>query len=104
MHVLTLAPDVERTLMGNLRGTEPKGPVFGDMTQLDAFMKNLARQAEAMMGKSLQPVLLCPSPIRRPMRSLMQRSLPYVSVVGLNEVPPSAIVRSFAAVSSAAAP
>ena len=103
LHVLTLAPDLERTLLGNLRGAEAKGPVFGDMSQLDAFMKSLARQSEAMMGKSLQPVLLCPSSIRRPLRGLMQRSLPYISVVGLNEVPTSATVRSFAAVSLAAA-
>lgn len=103
MHVLTLAPDVERSLLGNLRSGDAKGPMFGDMVQLDAFMKSLARQAEAMMGRSLQPVLLCPSPIRRPLRSLLQRSLPYVSVVGLNEVPSTTIVRSFAAVSTAAA-
>jgi flagellar biosynthesis protein FlhA len=101
LQVLTLAPEVERTLLGNLRGPEAKGPVFTDLGQLDAFMKNLARQAEAMMGKSLQPVLLCPSPIRRPLRGLTQRSLPYVAVVGLNEVPPTAMVRSFAAVSAA---
>jgi flagellar biosynthesis protein FlhA len=103
MHVLTLAPEIERTLLGNLRSSDAKGPVFGDMAQLDAFMKSLARQAEAMMGRSLQPVLLCPSPIRRPLRSMLQRSLPYVSVVGLNEVPSTTIVRSFAAVSAAAA-
>ncbi len=98
MHVLTLSPDVERSLLGNLRSTENKSPMFSEMAQLDTFIKNLARQAETMMGKSLQPVLLCPSPIRRPLRSLVQRSLPYVSVVGLNEVPTTAVVRSFAAV------
>jgi flagellar biosynthesis protein FlhA len=101
LHVLTLSPDVERTLLGNLRGAEGRGPVFGDMAQMDAFMKNMTRHAEAMMGKSLQPVLLCPSPIRRPLRSLMSRSLPYVSVLGLNEVPSSATVRAFGAVSLA---
>jgi flagellar biosynthesis protein FlhA len=104
MHVLTLSPEVERSLLGNLRNNaEAKSPMFSDMSQLDAFMKNLARQAETMMAKSLQPVLLCPSPIRRPLRSLMQRSLPYVSVVGLNEVPTTAVVKSFAAVGTTAA-
>lgn len=103
MHVLTLAPEIERVLLGNLRNGEAKGPVIGDMSQLDAFMKGVARQAEAMMGRSLQPVLLCPSPIRRPLRNLLQRPLPYVSVVGLNEVPSTTIVRSFAAVSTATA-
>jgi len=103
MHVLTLAPEVERTLLGNLRIGEAKASVFSDMAQLDAFIKNLARQSETMMGKSLHPVLLCPSPIRRSLRNLMQRSLPYVAVVGLNEVPTTAVVRSFAAVSMATA-
>jgi flagellar biosynthesis protein FlhA len=102
LHVLTLAPDVERTLLGNLRTGESKGLAFSDMLQLDAFIKNLARQSESMMGKSLNPVLLCPSPIRRSLRNIMQRSLPYVSVVGLNEVPTTAVVRSFAAVSMTA--
>jgi flagellar biosynthesis protein FlhA len=103
MHVLTLSPDVERSLLGNLRNTETKSPMFSEITQLDAFMKNLAKQSETMMGKSLQPVLLCPSPVRRPLRNLVQRSLPYVSVVGLNEVPTTAVVRSFAAVGMTAA-
>ncbi len=103
LHVLTLAPDVERTLLGNLRAGDAKGPVFGDMTQMDAFIRNIARQSESMMGKSLHPVLLCPSPIRRSLRNVMQRSLPYVTVLGLNEVPPTAVVRSFAAVSLTAA-
>ena len=71
------------------------------MAQMDNFMKNMARQAEAMMGKSLQPVLLCPSPIRRPLRSLMHRSMPYINVLGLNEVPSNASVRAFGAVSMA---
>jgi len=101
--VLTLAPEVERTLLGNLRTGESKASMFSDMLQLDAFIKNLARQSESMMGKSLHPVLLCPSPIRRSLRNLMQRSLPYVAVVGLNEVPTTAVVRSFAAVSMATA-
>jgi flagellar biosynthesis protein FlhA len=104
LHVLTLAPDVERTLLGNLRtGDANKGPVFSDMLQLDAFIKNLGRQAESMMSKSLHPVLLCPSPIRRSLRNLMQRSLPYVAVIGLNEIPSTATVRSFAAISLVAA-
>lgn len=102
MHVLTLAPDVERTLLGNLRSGSAGGSVFGDMAQLDGFMKSLARQTEAMMGRNLQPVLLCPSPIRRSLRSMLQRSFPYVSVVGLNEVPSTTAVRSFAAITTSA--
>jgi flagellar biosynthesis protein FlhA len=100
LHVLTLAPDIERTLLGNLRSGESKSSIFNDVIQLDGFMKNLTKGAENMMARSLQPVLLCPSPIRRPLRSIIQRSLPLVSVVGLNEVPSTVSVRSFSSVSS----
>ncbi|HBK46550.1 MAG TPA: flagellar biosynthesis protein FlhA [Xanthomonadaceae bacterium] len=97
-NVLTLAPEVERVLMGNQRAADGRGALFTDMAQFDAFIKHLARQSEAMMGRSLNPVLLCPAPLRRPLRGLIQRSLPHVAVIGLNEIPSSAVVRSFAAV------
>lgn len=101
LNVLTLAPEIERSLLGTQRSAEGRGPLFSDMGQLDAFIKHLSRQAEAMMGLNLMPVLLCPSPLRRPLRSLIQRSLPHVAIVGLNEVPATTMVRSFAAVGAA---
>lgn len=102
LHVMTLAPDIERTLLGNHRTSDGRASLFADMNQLDGFIKSLAKQAESMMGRNLMPVLLCPSPLRRPLRALIQRSLPYVSVVGLNEVPSTTMVRSFAAVGTPA--
>lgn len=102
LHVMTLAPDIERTLLGNHRTSDGRASLFADMSQLDGFIKSLAKQAESMMGRNLMPVLLCPSPLRRPLRALIQRSLPYVSVVGLNEVPSTTMVRSFAAVGTPA--
>ena len=101
LHVLTLAPEVERTLLANVRPGEHKAPMFGEMAQLDGFMRNLAKQAETMMGRNLVPVLLCPSPVRRSLRGLLHRSMPYVAVLGLNEIPPSTPVRSFAAIAAA---
>uniref|UniRef100_UPI0018DDCF9F FHIPEP family type III secretion protein n=1 Tax=Candidatus Paracaedibacter symbiosus TaxID=244582 RepID=UPI0018DDCF9F len=99
LQVLTLAPDTERALMVSQRaGETSRGALFTDMGQLDGFVKHLARQSEAMMGRSLNPVLLCPPSLRRPLRSLIQRSLPHVAVVSLSEVPSNMMVRSFASV------
>ncbi|MBW8808471.1 MAG: flagellar biosynthesis protein FlhA, partial [Lysobacter sp.] len=75
-----------------------KGGLFNEVGQLDGFMKNLGRQAESMMGRNLSPVVLCPSPVRRSLRALLHRSMPYVAVLGLNEIPPTTSVRSFAAI------
>lgn len=98
LHVLTLAPEVERTLVGNQRSSDGLASIFSEMGQLDAFIKHLAKQSEAMMGHSLMPVLLCPTPLRRPLRGLIQRSLPHVAVLGLNEIPSTTMVRSFATI------
>ncbi len=99
LHVMTLSPDVERNLLAGLRGGEGRGnALFGDVAQLDGFMKNLAAQSESMMARNLVPVLLCPSPARRSLRALLNRSMPYLAVLGLNEVPASLPVRSFAAI------
>lgn len=98
LHVLTLAPELERSLMANARPGDFKGGLFNEVGQLDGFMKNLGRQAESMMGRNLSPVVLCPSPVRRSLRALLHRSMPYVAVLGLNEIPPTTSVRSFAAI------
>ena len=103
LHVLTLAPEFERALLANARSGEQRTSPFADMAQLDAFMKGMSRQVEAMMGRNLPPVVLCPSPVRRALRNLLQRSMPYVTVVGLNEIPQNQSVRSFAAIQTAAA-
>lgn len=102
LHVLTLAPEFERALLAGVRSGETRGALFSEIGQLDGFMKNLVRQVEAMMARNLAPVVLCPSPVRRALRNVLQRSMPYVAVIGLNEVPASQSVRSFASLQSAA--
>ncbi|MFZ5636631.1 MAG: flagellar biosynthesis protein FlhA [Pseudomonadota bacterium] len=103
LHVLTLAPEFERALLANLRPGEQRASPFSEMSQLDAFMKNITRQVEAMMGRNLPPVVLCPSPVRRALRGMLHRSMPYVAVIGVNEIPTNLPVRSFAAIHAAAA-
>lgn len=102
LHVLTLGPELERNLVASVRTGEGRGgALFGDVAQLDGFMKNLSAQAEAMMSRNLAPVLLCPSATRRSLRALLGRSMPYLAVLGLNEVPATLPVRSFAAIHTA---
>lgn len=99
LHVMTLAPELERSLLASVRtGDARGGALFADVAQLDGFMKSLASQSESMMSRNLVPVLLCPSPARRSLRALLNRSMPYLAVVGLNEVPATLPVRSFAAI------
>lgn len=101
LHVLTLAPELERAIIGAVRQRDGGSLLVNDVGQLEALLSNLAKQAETMMGRNLLPVLLCPSAIRRHVRHLVQRSLPHITVLGVNEVPTTAIVRAVGTVAAA---
>jgi len=103
LHVLTLAPELERAILSAVRSRDGGALLVNDVGQLDALLSNLASQAEAMMGRNLLPVLLCPSQIRRHVRQLVQRSLPHITVLGINEVPTTAVVRAVGTIAAVAA-
>jgi flagellar biosynthesis protein FlhA len=104
LHVLTLAPEFERSMLVSARQREGQGHglLVADASQLDGFLASLARQSDAMLGKSLSPVLLCPAALRRQLRSMIQRSLPHIAVIGVNELPATVMVRAFATVNPTA--
>jgi flagellar biosynthesis protein FlhA len=103
LHVLTLAPELERSIVSAVRQREGSGALLGDLGQLEALLNGLAKQSEAMMARSHLPVLLCPSMVRRHLRALIQRSLPHVTVLGINEVPATVMVKAFGTVTASAA-
>ncbi|ULU23701.1 flagellar biosynthesis protein FlhA [Dyella terrae] len=100
LHVLTLATELERNIVTALRQREGAGLLLSDPGQLEALLGGLAKQSEAMMVRSHLPVLLCPSALRRHLRALVQRSLPHITVLGINEVPASLAVKSFGVVTA----
>lgn len=102
LHVLTLATELERNIVTALRQREGTGLLLSDPSQLEALLGGLAKQSEAMMVRNHLPVLLCPSALRRHLRALIQRSLPHITVLGINEVPASLAVKSFGVVSVSA--
>ena len=103
LYVLTLAPELERSIVSAVRQREGAGALLGDLQQLEALLGGLARQTEAMMSRNHLPVLLCPSLVRRHLRGLIQRSLPHVTVLGINEVPSTVVVKAFGTVATQAA-
>jgi flagellar biosynthesis protein FlhA len=102
LHVLTLAPELERSIVSAVRQREGAGALIPDLLQLEALLGGVAKQSEAMMARSHLPVLLCPSIVRRHLRALIQRSLPHVTVLGINEVPPTVMVKAFGTITTTA--
>lgn len=97
LHVLTLEPEFERSLMVQRRHSE-NGVLFQEPSTLEQFLTNLARNCEGMMNKNRLPVLLCASPLRRSIRRIADRVVPHLAVLSLNELPTTAKVRTFAVV------
>ncbi len=102
LHVLTLAPELERSIVNAVRQRDGAGILITEVGQLESLLGALAKQTEAMMSRNHLPVLLCPSVMRRHLRALIQRSLPHVTVLGINEVPSTVIVKAFGTVATAA--
>ncbi|MEO7065609.1 MAG: flagellar biosynthesis protein FlhA [Rhodanobacter sp.] len=100
LHVLTLAPELERSIVSAVRQREGTGALVGDLAQLEALLGGLAKQTEAMMSRNHLPVLLCPGLVRRHLRALIQRSLPHVTVIGINEVPSTLVVKAFGTITA----
>ncbi|HET7370765.1 MAG TPA: FHIPEP family type III secretion protein, partial [Gammaproteobacteria bacterium] len=100
VQVLTLAPDLERRFLGATRDIEKTGGQLMALEprRFEQFLMTLGKQCEAMLANNLLPVLLCPGPVRRYLRQLVGHALPHMTVLGLNEIPPSAKIRSFAIV------
>lgn len=94
LRVITLAPEVERTLLAGVRSNEPRSAPLADFALIDRLIRSAGRELEKHSKRHAPPALLCATPLRRLLRSILQRTFPYLHVLGLNEVPTTTQVRS----------
>lgn len=94
LRVITLAPEVERTLLAGIRSSEPRSAPLADFALIDRLIRSAGRELEKHSKRHAPPALLCATPLRRLLRSILQRTFPYLQVLGLNEVPTTTQVRS----------
>jgi flagellar biosynthesis protein FlhA len=98
LSVLTLDPEVESRLLGDLRGNDAGAAPTIDPIVTERLMVSLAQSAERMMKSNLLPVLLCAPDLRRHVRTLSERVMPHLRVLSMSEIPNSIELRSFAVV------
>jgi len=82
---ITISPDVETTIA---KGVAPDGQ---NLTLDPDFLKRLIDAIQTELEKALtttgnQPVILCSSPIRIPLRRLIERTYPQIAIMSYNEV------------------
>jgi flagellar biosynthesis protein FlhA len=98
--VMTIAPELERSMVNGLRSNDVKLSPLADFALVERLIRAIGREVEAASASGRQQALLCASPLRRLIRSVTQRSFPYLSVIGINEVPATLNVQSVAVINA----
>ncbi len=88
LHALTLGPGIESALVSALQPTDWGMAIALNPDKAQALLKEMGTQVERMVARGHQPVLLCSSRLRLPLRRFLQRSLPTLAVLAYNEVAP----------------
>lgn len=86
--VLTLAPAIEEELASGLSDNGELlslSPAF-----VQALLASISQKIESvLLSQGVQPVLLCNSKVRLPLRRLIERMLPQIGVLSYNEIGPT---------------
>jgi len=99
LHVLTLDPAVEQSLMQSLRSVEAAGALVVEPKLAEQLLGRMAAHAERMMKNNMLPVLLCSPDLRRHLRVLSERVIPHMRILSMTEIPNSVSLKSFGTIS-----
>jgi flagellar biosynthesis protein FlhA len=86
LHAMTLHPQLEQSLGGGLTQTETGQALIVSPDLLQRLLTSIALQMERSASAGYQPVLLTSGRIRRPLRKLIERSLPQLAVLSFSEI------------------
>ncbi|HEV8635346.1 MAG TPA: flagellar biosynthesis protein FlhA [Chloroflexota bacterium] len=89
-----LAPPVEAMLSGALQQTEQGTMIAIDAQTAQRLIQRISREMERMAQQGLQPILICSSRLRLPLKRLTERSLPNLVVLSFAEIAPGTNVVS----------
>jgi flagellar biosynthesis protein FlhA len=93
--VLSLSPRVEGQIAESFRRSDGKNAFVIDPRLAEQLMRKLIPMVDAMMQQNLSPVLLCGQEIRRHLRAFTRRSVPWLSIISVNEIPHTIDLKSF---------
>ncbi len=94
IHVISLHPDVEQTLLRACRESEQAGAVVLDPQFTQEFLGKLDGVLRTAYSKGRPPVLLVPTPMRFFVKRLVEPSYPNLAVMGYTEVASSAQIQA----------
>jgi flagellar biosynthesis protein FlhA len=86
INAITLFPRLEQTLAAGLQATDRGTAIVVEPDLMHRLLTRIAAELESAATRGQQPVLLCSSRIRRPLRRLIERALPALPVLAYAEV------------------
>lgn len=93
--VLSLDPRIENRILSEVGNAGGQGLLAVDPKLADQLLRQLGPLVDKMLKSGRQPVLLCAGPLRRIMLRLVQRAVPQLSVISVDEVPLRISLTSF---------
>ncbi|MHC1751741.1 flagellar biosynthesis protein FlhA [Humidesulfovibrio sp.] len=96
--IVTLASDIDATLMGSLRNTDQGGYLALEPAKAQQIIKAIANAQENAVGTDGQPVLLTTPQVRPHLAQLLLRFLPTMPVISQAEIPADIRIQSMATV------
>ena len=86
IHAVTVHPRLEQTLAASLQGMETGTSIVVEPAMLQRLLAAIATEIERAATQGQQPVLLTSARVRRPLRKLLERTLPTLPVLAYVEV------------------
>ncbi|MBS1718976.1 MAG: flagellar biosynthesis protein FlhA [Armatimonadetes bacterium] len=86
LYCITLEPALERNLVENVSSTNFGPQLILDQDAQRRVFDQLQREMDNAISRGFQPVLLCSSQLRLPMRRMLDKQLPTLPVLAYNEV------------------
>jgi flagellar biosynthesis protein FlhA len=96
--IVTLASDIDATLMSSLRNTDQGGYLALEPAKAQQIIKAIANAQENAVGTDGQPVLLTTPQVRPHLAQLLLRFLPTMPVISQAEIPADIRIQSMATV------
>ena len=86
LHAITLHPELEQQFASSLQALDEGTAIVTDPSTMQRAIAGIATQMERAAARGQEPVLLTSARIRRPLRKLIERSLPTLPVLAYCEI------------------
>ena len=102
LYCVTLEPALERALNESISLTNFGSTLILDPAMQGDLLAKLQQEMDSAMARGYQPVLICSTQLRLPLKRLLEKYLPGMSILAYNEIAARAEVEFVGTVKSAA--